>query len=144
MADRIQAQNEAFTGVDKAFVDKTLAKKREVKVGRSCLLNKSDPNYAARRAKKRIKFILPERQKTIFDTATLTLSDHFRLTLHKVKNTNLEDESADQATYQLVIDANALLAEIDYEVNKIYGLFLMKKKILRKQLFDIAQFLQKN
>merc|ERR1712226_439449 len=39
-----------------------------------------------------------------------------------VKNAHLSMESAaDQSTYQLVIDANALLAEIDYEFNKIYN-----------------------
>lgn len=99
----------------------------EMQPGNSCMIpDKKENNdayqvYLLRKDKKKIRFILPERQKTVFDTANLRLSSHYNNILNRLDNTTLDLEKADEETYNLIIDANALLADIDFEYLKVYN-----------------------
>lgn len=125
MARKLQGNIAEFMGVDKKLIDATIAAKSQIALGRSCIINnvrKKDADYKVRKRNKKIKFVLPERQRNIYDTAALGLTNHYNNIVQRVKNARLENESySDAATYKLVIDANALLADIDYEFNKVYN-----------------------
>lgn len=67
----------------------------EMQPGNSCMIpDKKENNdayqvYLLRKDKKKIRFILPERQKTVFDTANLRLSSHYNNILNRLDNTGL-------------------------------------------------------
>ena len=101
---------------------------KKVEAGPSCFIpdrNKEQDAYQVyklRQDKKKIRFILPERQKTVYDYATLKLSAHYNNILSKLTNSKLEAEMAhDEESYNLIIEANALIADIDFEIVKVYN-----------------------
>ena len=101
---------------------------RECQPGPSCLIPDKNEQaeayeaYVLKKDKKKIRFVLPEQQKSVYDYANLKLTPHYNNILTKLDNTRLEDEShASEETYNLIIDANALLSDVDFEMIKIYN-----------------------